>query len=141
MAPDSADALSGQPYEGKVINGVAVPTVRTYGADYMQTLLVPLGGVTTVTPASLNCGSGSFQAKWTLPNGGSLLGQDIIWETRVRYVTPPYFWFAIWNSGNVRNQGAEMDLVESFGYDNGSNGTNYLGNYWHSNSVSGSDPE
>jgi hypothetical protein len=139
VAADSASALSSQPYVGQLINGVAVPQVRTFFADYLQTYLVPLGGVATVTPANLNCGSGAFQAKWTLPNGGSLLGQDILWETRVRYVTPPYFWFAIWNAGNIWHQGAEMDLVESFGYDNGTGGTNYLGKYWHSNSVSGTD--
>jgi len=141
VAPDSADALSGQPYEGQVISGVPVPTTRTFFSDYMQTYLVPLGGVTTVTPASYNCGSGSFQAKFTLPNGGSLLGHDMIWETRVRYVTPPYFYFAIWDSGNIWNKGAEMDLIESFGYDNTPTGgnTNFQGLYWHSNTVSGTD--
>ena len=81
-------------------------------------------------------------AKWQLPNGGSLLGRDIVWETRVRYVTPPYFWFALWTSGNrwkwdtnTGAQGAEQDLIESFGYDNGSGYTNFDGRYWHSNTV------
>jgi hypothetical protein len=74
----------------------------------------------------------SFQAKWTLPNGGSLLGQDILWETRVRYVTPPYFWFALWTSGNKWDRGAEMDLIESFGFDNGGGFTNFDGHLWHS---------
>ena len=78
-------------------------------------------------------------AKWKLPNGGSLLGQDIVWETRVRYVTPPYFWFAIWTAGNKWNNGAEQDLVESFGYDNGGGNTNFDGRYWHSNAVAGKD--
>ncbi len=78
-------------------------------------------------------------AKWSLPDGGSLLGQDIVWETRVRYVTPPYYWFALWTSGNKWNNGAEHDLVESFGYDNGGGYTNYDGRYWHSNTVAGSD--
>jgi hypothetical protein len=32
-----------------------------------------------------------------------------------------------------------MDLIESFGYDNGGGYTNYVGRYWHSNSVSGTD--
>jgi hypothetical protein len=31
----------------------------------MQTYLVPLNGATTLTPAALNTGSGSFQAKWS----------------------------------------------------------------------------
>jgi len=139
VSSDVSHALSGQPYEGQLVNGVAVPAVRTFFADYLQTYLVPLGGATTVTPSSFNTGSGSFQAKWTLPHGGSLLGQDVVWETRVRYVTPPYFWFAIWNSGNQWSNGAEMDLIESFGYDNGGGSTNFLGKYWHSNSVNGSD--
>ena len=38
-------------------------------------------------------------AKWRLPNGGPTLGQDIVWETRVRYKTPPYCWFALWTAG------------------------------------------
>ena len=79
-------------------------------------------------------------AKWKLPRGGSLLGQDIVWETRVRYATPPYFWFAIWTAGNKWKwdngaQGAEQDLVESFGYDNGGANTNYDGRFWHANAV------
>ena len=65
----------------------------------------------------------------------------MIWETRVRYVTPPYFWFAIWNAGNIWDQGAEMDLIESFGYDNTpkGGGKNFAGAFWHSNTVGGSD--
>jgi len=135
VSPDSAHALSGQPVEGVNTTG----NVRSILADSMKTYLVPLNGATTVTPASHNAGCGSFQAKWTLPNGGSLLNQDIVWETRVRYVTPQYFWFAIWTSGNQWNNGAEMDLIESFGYDNGGGFTNFDGRYWHSNSVGGSD--
>jgi len=137
VAPSAASASTHvtQPLEGTNTGGAPV---RSYFADYMRTYLVPLNGATTVVPASLNCGSGSFQAKWTLPNGGSLLGKDIIWETRVRYVTPPYFWFSIWNSGNIWNPGAEMDLVESYGESSGSY-TNYVGKYWHSNTVAGTD--
>ena len=140
VAPDTADALSGQPIEGTNTGGLPV---RTFFTDSLRTYLVPLNGATTVsvttTAAAKNCGSGSFEAKFTLPNGGTRLNQDIIWETRVRYVTPPYFWFSIWNCGNPWQSGAEMDLVESFGYDNGGGYTNYNGAYWHSNSVSGSD--
>ena len=135
VAPDSADALSGQPIEYTDTTG----PVRQFYTDSMQTYLVPLDGATTVTPSSHNAGSGSFQAKWTLPNGGSLLGQDVIWETRVRYVVPPYFWFAIWTCGNEWSGGAEFDLIESFGYNNGGGYTNYNGQYWHSNSVGGGD--
>lgn len=141
VAADAANALSGQPIEG--MNTGSQP-VRAFFADSMKTYLVPLNGATTVTPAAHNVGSGSFQSKWKLLNGGSLLNQDILWETRVRYVTPPYFWFSIWCSGDAWTKpsgaglgGAEMDLVESFGYDNGGGYTNYAGRYWHSDSVGG----
>jgi hypothetical protein len=135
VAPDAADALPGQPIEG-----VRCPPVRRFTADSLQTFLVPLDGATTVDPNRHNAGCGSFMARWTLPRGGSLLGRDIVWETRVRYVTPPYFWFALWTAGNQwkwdgHAQGAEQDLVESFGYDNGGGSTNYDGRFWHSNTV------
>ena len=134
VAPDAANALPNQPIEGD-----ACPPVRQFTADSLKTLLTPLYGATKVVPTQHNAGCGSFMAKWKLPHGGSLLGQDIVWETRVRCVTPPYFWFAIWTAGNKWNQGAEHDLVESFGYDNGGKNTNYDGRYWHSNAVSGKD--
>jgi len=134
VAPDTANALTKQPIEG-----VACPPVRQFTDDSLITLLQPLNGATTVSPTQHNVGCGSFMAKWKLPNGGSLLGQDIVWETRVRYVTPPYFWFALWTAGNKWNRGAEHDLVESFGYDNGGGYTNYDGRYWHSNSVGARD--
>ena len=135
VAPDAADAIWNQPVEGK-----DSPPVREFTADSLKTFLTPLNGATTVDPSKHNAGCGSFVAKWNLPNGGSLLGHDIVWETRVRYVTPPYFWFAIWIAGNKWNwtngaQGAEQDLIESFGYDNGGGNTNYDGRFWHSNAV------
>jgi len=130
VASDAANAIAGQPIEG-----VDCPVVRTFFADSLQTYLQPLNGATTVNPTLHNAGSGSFMAKWKLPNGGSWLGNDIVWETRVRYVTPPYFWFAIWTAGNLWDKGAEHDLMESFGYDNGGGNTNYDGRYWHSNAV------
>lgn len=135
VAPDATNALPNQPVEG-----VNSPPVRRFTADSLQTFLTPLNGVTTVDPKLHNAGSGSFMAKWKLPRGGSLLGQDIVWETRVRYVTPPYFWFAIWAAGNQwkwdgQAQGAEQDIVESFGYDNGGGNTNFDGRFWHVNTV------
>lgn len=141
VSPDTTNALSGQPIEG--VN-TATP-VRAFQEDALRTYLVPLNGATTLSPAAMNTGSGSFQAKWTLPKGGSLLGQDMLWETRVRYVTPPYFWFALWTSGNKwlsENgvaKGAEYDLIETFGYDNSATGggTNYDGRFWHSSVVGG----
>ena len=135
VAPDAATALGGQPVEG-----VNSAPVRQFTPNSLKTLLTPLDGATQVSPVQHNVGNGSFMAKWTLPNGGSLLGRDIVWETRVRYVTPPYFWFAIWTAGNKwkwdgHAQGAEHDLVESFGYDNGGGNTNFDGRFFHSNSV------
>jgi hypothetical protein len=135
VAPDAEDALPNQPVEG-----VNSPPVRRFTADSLLTYLTPLDNATIVDPDQHNAGCGSFMAKWSLPNGGSLLGRDIVWETRVRYVTPPYYWFALWTSGNKwlgdhGAQGAEQDLIESFGYDNGGGNTNYNGRYWHSNAV------
>jgi hypothetical protein len=134
VAPDAANALPNQPIEGD-----ACPPVREFTAASLKTYLRPLHGANEVVPTQHNAGCGSFMAKWKLPSGGSLLGRDIVWETRVRYVTPPYFWFALWTAGNKWDRGAEQDLVESFGYDNGGGNTNYDGRYWHSNSVSGKD--
>ena len=135
-APDTANAIPGQPIEG-----VTCPPVRRFTTDSLITLLSPYYGATTVVPAQHHLCSGSFQAKWNLPNAGALLGHDIVWETRVRYAVPPYFWFAIWNAGNQWNKGAEMDVIESFGFDNGGGFTNFAGQYWHSNSVGGSDAD
>ena len=135
VAPDFADAMGGQPIEG-----VNSPPVRKFTADSLKTFLTPLDKAVKVQVWNHNLGNGSFMAKWRLPQGGSLLGRDIVWETRVRYVTPPYFWFSIWTAGNKwkwdgQAQGAEQDLIESFGYDNGGGNTNYDGRYWHSNTV------
>lgn len=135
VAPDAANAVGGQPIEG-----VNSPSVREIMQDSLKTFLTPLDGTKTVKVSDHNAGNGSFMAKWRLPRGGSLLGRDIVWETRVRYKTPPYYWFAIWTAGNKwkwdgESQGAEHDLVEGFGYDNGGGNTNYDGRFWHSNSV------
>ena len=136
VAPDAANALGGQPIEGANTGGLPV---RQFFTDSLKTYLVPLNGATTVDPALHNSGCGSFVAKWRLPNGGLLFNQDLVWETRVRYVTPKYFWFAIWTAGNLWNKGAEMDVIESFGYDNGGSFTNYTGRYWHSDCVGGTN--
>ncbi len=133
VAPDRENALKGQPIEGENTDR----KVREFTSDSLKTYLVGLDGAEEVHPKNNKAGNGSFQAKWTLPTGGSLLGKDLIWETRVRYETPPYFWFAIWTAGNKWNRGAEMDLIESFGWDNGGGRTNYDGDYWHSSVVAG----
>jgi len=131
LAPDAANAVSGQPVESPNAK------VRQFSSTSLRTTLVPLNGATTVSPSQHNVGNGSFMARWALPAGGSRLGHDVLWETRVRYVTPKYFWFALWNSGNVWNKGAEFDVVESFGYDNGGGQTNFNGRLWHSDPVGG----
>ena len=133
VAPDKETAIGKQPVEDPK------KPVREFLDDSRKTYLVPLQGATTVSPKEHNVGCGSFMAKWKLPKGGSLLQADLIFETRVRYVTPPYFWFAIWTAGNRWNKGAEMDLIESFGYDNGGGHTNYDGRFWHSDSVGGTN--
>ena len=128
VAPNDGSALANQPIEG--INTAGA--VRAFTSASLKTFMCGLNGSTTVDASTNKAGNGSFMAKWELPHGGSLLNQDIVWETKVRYVTPKYFWFAIWNAGNLWNNGAEIDIVESFGFDNGGVNTNYEGDYWHS---------
>jgi hypothetical protein len=136
VAHNAATAMWDQPIEG-----VDCPPVREFTDDSLKTYLTGLDGATLCKPHSHNAGCGSFMAKWMLPKAGALPARDIVWETRVRYRTPPYFWFAIWTAGNkwkgdaLGAQGAEQDLIESFGWDNGGNNTNYDGRFWHSNSV------
>ena len=140
VAPNAQVALQGrnQPVEGRDTGG---KPVRAFLPSSMKTCLVPLHGATTCHPQQHNVGCGSFQAKWTLPKGGSRLGMDLLWETRVRCVTPPYFWFAIWTAGNKWDKGAEIDVVESFGYDNGGGSTNFDGRFWHVGIIGGRETE
>lgn len=136
VAPDAANAVGGQPIEG-----VNTPQVRSFGTDSLKTYLVPVNGATgDADRTKYNVGNGSFMAKWRLPNGGSRLGRDIVWETKVRYFTPSYFWFALWTEGHSWNNGAEHDLMESFGQINPTyNYDDSDGRFWHSNTVAGSD--
>lgn len=138
VAPNKETALANTATGPQPVEDPANP-VRQFTADSLKTFLVPLKGAKICTPAEHNVGCGSFMAKWPLPQGGKLLGKDLLWETRVRMVTPPYYWFAIWNAGQQWDKGAEIDLVEGFGYDNGGGNTNYDARFWHSNSVGGSD--
>ena len=142
VSPDAANAVhDGNLNISQPVEGVNCPPVRRFTQDSLLTFLVPLNRATTVDPNLHNAGNGSFMARWKLPRGGSLLGQDVVWETRVRYLPPQYFWFALWAVGNQwkwadgHAQGAEHDLVESFGYDNGGGNTNYDGRFWHSGTV------
>ena len=144
---------TGQPIEGRD----SAP-VRQFTTDSLKTFLTPLthantkvNGVLTVNPDRHEVGCGSFMSSWFLPAGGSLLGQDIVWETKVRYKTPPYFWFSLWTDGDRWRwdngaRGAEHDLIETYGEDYASEGAgtaygknNFDGHLWHSNSVAGSD--
>jgi hypothetical protein len=96
VAHDKATALYHQPIEGE-----DSPPVREFTADSLKTYLTGLDGAALCKPYAHNAGCGSFMAKWKLPKeNGPLPGRDIVWETRVRYVTPKYFWFAIWTAGN-----------------------------------------
>ncbi len=137
VAPDTDHA--------RTYNGIAQPVegantdrpVREFTDTSLKTYLVPLDGADKVHPTEQKAGCGSIQAKWTLERGGSRLGRDLIWETRVRFKPVRYYWFAIWIAGNKWKRGAEIDVVESFGYDNGGGYTNFDGRYWHSSPVGG----
>ena len=88
----------------------------------------------TVSANRHNAGNGSFTAKWSLPNGGELLGHDVVWESRVRMPKPvPGYWFALWNAGKLWDKGAEMDVLESFGT------PNISADAFHSDSVGGNN--
>lgn len=138
VAPEESRAITYNGHQQPVEGINTDRPVREFTRNTLKTYVVPLDGATRVHPTEQKAGCGSFQAIWTLPAGGSRLGRDIIWETRVRYKTVPYFWFALWIAGNKWQRGAEIDLIESFGYDNGNGYTNFEGKYWHSSPVGGS---
>lgn len=114
VAPDRESAIEGQPIEDP-----ARP-YREFTAEALRTYVRPLSPAQeTVSAAAHDAGNGSIAAKWTLPRAGSGLGKDILWESRVRMPeTRPGYWFAIWTSGNRWDEGAEMDVLESFGTPN-----------------------
>jgi hypothetical protein len=124
---------------GRYDGGPGTPNTRDFLTDTLRTYLVPLDSASSIFPGSQNVGCGSVVSKWTLPTGGSRLGQDIVWETRVRFVPLQEFWFAIWSSGNKWDSGAEIDTVEAFGWDHGGGATNWAGRLWHSDSVGGTE--
>jgi hypothetical protein len=123
VAPSSATAITannlGLPNNMQPVEDPAHPT-REFTASSMKAHVRPLSpSQSTCTVSSHNAGNGSIVAKWKLPNGGALLGKDILWETRVRMPTPlAAYWFALWTAGNQWNKGAEMDVLESFGTPN-----------------------
>jgi hypothetical protein len=135
VAPVKSVALPGQPVEDPR------RPFRDFTAQSMRSWLRPLNpDAATVSVERREVGSGFVMPKFTLPAGGAFLGRDILWETRVRLNNPvPGYWFAIWTVGNKWDKGAEMDVVESFGFDNGGGYTNFDARLFHVNSVGGKD--
>lgn len=135
LAPHALTAIANQPVEGAITNG---QVARQMMPDWLRGFIVPFAGVTVLNPQTHNCGSACFYAKWRLLRGGSLLGREIVWETQVRYVTPRYFYTALWTTVTTWQLGAEMDVMESFGFSEPSL-DNTTGRFWHVNSVGGTD--
>jgi hypothetical protein len=129
VAPKSEIAYQGAPTTEQF------GEVREFGAASLTTNLIPIEGndgklSDTADPTDDNVGNGSFTAKWNLPKAGKALGQDVLWETRVRYDEIPENWFAIWNAGTSWDKGAEFDVVESFGFNGNADGSQ-----WHADPV------
>jgi hypothetical protein len=120
--------------DSQPVENPARPT-REFTATSLLTHVRPLSdSQTSVSADRHDAGNGSFTAKWSLPNGGELLGHDVVWETRVRMPKPvPGYWFALWNAGKMWDKGAEMDVLESFGT------PNISADAFHSDSVGGSN--
>jgi hypothetical protein len=114
VAATPETALAGQPVEDP-----ARPN-REWTAEAMKAHVRPLSASqTTVTASAHDAGCGSLTAKWTLSNGGALLGADVLWETRVRMPVPlAAYWLALWASGKQWNEGASMNVLQSFGTPN-----------------------
>jgi hypothetical protein len=142
VAPTQASAIGGLdsslnlPNNAQPVEDPSRPT-RVYTADSIQCVLQPLkASQTTCSVSSHDVGAGSLVAKWMPAHGGKLLGQDILWETRIRLVKPcASYWFALWTAGNQWNGGAEMDTPESFGSSN----VFPPAHLFHVNSVGGTD--
>jgi hypothetical protein len=138
VAPTVETAIAapglGLPNDRQPIEDPSRPT-WTWDDNAMHAFVRPLSpSQSTVSATKHNLTNGSITTKWALPKGGSLLGNDIVWETRVRMpVATKGYWFALWTAGKQWSMGAEMDVLESFG-------TQYCpGNAFHVNSVGGVD--
>jgi hypothetical protein len=140
VAPNAATAIHagglGLPNDMQPVEDPTRPN-REWTSDSLLAHVLPLSASqTTATVTNHDTGNGSFMAKWNLPSGGSLLGEDLLWETRARMPAPlAAYWFALWTSGNRWDHGAEMDVLESFGTPN----VTPLGSAFHVNSVGGTD--
>jgi hypothetical protein len=123
VAPSAATAIHANglnlPSGRQPIEDPSHPT-REWSEDSLKAHVRPLSPTQpTVSAAKHDAGCGSFMAKWRLPRAGSLLGHDLLWETRVRMPQPKAaYWFALWTAGNKWSAGAEMDVLESFGAPN-----------------------
>jgi hypothetical protein len=123
VAPNAATAIPaanlGLPNDMQPVEDPAHP-VREWTSSSLKTYVRPLSpSQSTCTVSAHDAGNGSFAAKWKLPKGGALLGKDILWETRVRMPTPlAAYWFTLWTSGNQFENGAEVDVLQSFGTPN-----------------------
>jgi hypothetical protein len=106
----------GLPNDEQPVEDPARPN-REWTAESLLAHVWPLSSTQqTASVAKHDTGNGSFAAKWGLPNGGELLGHDLVWETRVRMPKPlPGYWLALWTAGQLWDKGAEMDVLESFG--------------------------
>jgi hypothetical protein len=142
VAPNTATAVAaknlGLPNNRQPVEDPARP-FREFTSDAIRAHVRPLSpSATSVTAGRHDAGNGSFMAKWQLPKGGSRLKQDVLWESRVRIAAPARgFWFSVWAAGQKWNQGAEMDVVESFGTPSIGPGANAF----HVNSVGGRDKQ
>jgi hypothetical protein len=138
VAPDATTAIGAQGLglkdEKQPFEDPARPT-REWTGDSMLMHVRPLSAAqATVSADRHDAGNGSFMAKWQLPKGGSLLGHDLVWETRVRMPKPVAgYWFALWAAGTKWDKGAEMDVLESFGT------PNISADAFHADSVGGSN--
>jgi len=90
---------------------------RELTEDSLKTYVRPLSdSLSMVSATAHNTGNGSLVAKWTLPNGGSLLSHDVIWETRIRMPKPAAgYWLGLWASGNEWSSGPELNVAQAFG--------------------------
>jgi len=111
-----ADAKLNLPNNRQPIEDPARPN-REWTSNSLKAHVRPLTA-TQVSASTMehNAGCGSLIAKFRLPNGGSHLQRDLLWETRVRMPVPKLgYWYAVWAAGTQWNLGAEMDVMEAFG--------------------------
>jgi hypothetical protein len=107
----------GLPDNRQPVDGDPERPFRELTTDSLKTYVRPLSdSLAMVSAAAHDTGNGSLVAKWTLPNGGSLLDHDVIWETRIRMPKPAAgYWLGLWASGNEWSSGPELNVAQAFG--------------------------